>query len=311
MTVSDSSTPAPADDLSRAAVEALSRLGGVASRRQLLGEIRREQLEDAVHFGGIVRDARGRYALKSADEALRAVSRLRATLSHLSAAQAHGWQVKTPPEQPHLTFSEHRKLTKRQRRDVVVHRAELSADDVVDGGVTSIERTLVDCLRSLPFDEALAVADSALRARSLSAAHLIASADKVRGPGARQVRRVAALASPKAANPFESVLRALAIEAGLQVEPQVRIGDSEFLGRPDLVDVGLGIVLEADSFEWHGKRDALRNDARRYDQLVAGGWVVLRFAWEDVMHDQAWVRKILTATADERRKGLVCARCGA
>ena len=55
-------------------------------------------------------------------------------------------------------------------------------------------------------------------------------------------------------------------------------------------------MVEADSFEWHGDRAALRRDARRYDLLVADGWTVLRFAYEDVMHDQAWVRSVLAAT---------------
>jgi Protein of unknown function (DUF559) len=55
------------------------------------------------------------------------------------------------------------------------------------------------------------------------------------------------------------------------------------------------IVLEADSFAWHGDRSALRWDARRYDNLVVRGWLVLRFAWEDVMHDQDYVRHTLQA----------------
>jgi very-short-patch-repair endonuclease len=56
--------------------------------------------------------------------------------------------------------------------------------------------------------------------------------------------------------------------------------------RPDLVDEDLRLVLEADSFEWHGDRVALRDDARRYDLMVVNGWRVLRFAWEDVMFDR-------------------------
>lgn len=290
--------------------DVLMRLGGVASRKQLLAELTRDELDCAIHVGEIVRDARGRYALKSADEALRAAHRLAGTLSYLSAAQAHGWSVKNPPERPHLTFSAHRKLTKGQRLGIEVHRAELSASDLL-GWATSPERTLVDCLRSLPFDEALVVADSALRTGTFTSARLIQVAGAVRGPGARQVRRVAALASPKPANPFESVLRALAIEAGLTPRPQQKIGDRGLLGRPDIVDLELGIVLEADSFEWHGERSALRRDARRYDDFVAAGWAVLRFAWEDVMHDPAWVLEIITATADERRKRLACAHCSA
>lgn len=53
------------------------------------------------------------------------------------------------------------------------------------------------------------------------------------------------------------------------------------------------MVLEADSFEWHGRRDQLRRDARRYDQLVVDGWLVLRFSWEDVMFDPEFVRDVL------------------
>ena len=55
------------------------------------------------------------------------------------------------------------------------------------------------------------------------------------------------------------------------------------------------MILEADSFEWHGDRAALRRDARRYNLLVVDGWIVLRFAWEDVMFDPAYVREVLVA----------------
>ena len=61
------------------------------------------------------------------------------------------------------------------------------------------------------------------------------------------------------------------------------VGGGTFLGRPDLVDEHLRIVVEADSFEWHGERAALRADARRYNAFVVNGWLVLRFCWEDVM----------------------------
>ena len=93
------------------------------------------------------------------------------------------------------------------------------------------------------------------------------------------------------------MLRATALDVpGLDVEPQVPIwGDLGLTVRPDLVDRRLRIVLEADSFEWHGDRAALRRDARRYDLLVANGWVVLRFAWEDVMFHPDYVRECLEA----------------
>lgn len=99
-----------------------------------------------------------------------------------------------------------------------------------------------------------------------------------------------------AANPFESVARAIALDVpGLQVTPQVTIRESGLVARCDLVDERLRIVIEADSFEWHGGRAALARDARRYNLLTVNGWIVLRFAWEQVMHEPAFVREVLVA----------------
>jgi very-short-patch-repair endonuclease len=182
------------------------------------------------------------------------------------------------------------------------------APSEIEEGVTTRARTLLDCLRGLPVDEALAVADSALR-HGFSHRLLSAVAASARGPGSLQARRIAALADPHAANPFESALRAAATAVpGLAVRPQVPIYEPHFLGRPDLVDERLGIILEADSFEWHGRRAALRRDARRYDEFAVRGWLVLRFAWEDVVHDQPWVSAILRAAVAERavRRCVTC-----
>ena len=70
--------------------------------------------------------------------------------------------------------------------------------------------------------------------------------------------------------------------------------------RPDLVDELLRVVAEADSFEHHGSRKALAIDCARYDNLVADGWTVLRFAWEQVMYRPDWVRGALGAVTRRR-----------
>lgn len=103
-------------------------------------------------------------------------------------------------------------------------------------------------------------------------------------------------ARAEAANPFESCLRAIANQVpGLEVVPQVLITSVTPWCRPDLVDVRLHMILEADSFTWHGDRQALARDAKRYNLLVADGWLVLRFTWEDVMFDPDYVRSVLEA----------------
>ena len=55
-------------------------------------------------------------------------------------------------------------------------------------------------------------------------------------------------------------------------------------------------MVEADSHEFHASTRAQHNrDCARYNALVVRGWTVLRFAWEDVMHDQEFVRAVLEA----------------
>lgn len=272
-------------------VEELHRLGGVAQRRTLVRLTSRRRVERALAAGDVRRATAGTYALPTAHEALLRATEVHGVVSHRSAAAWWGWELKTQPTIPDVTVRKGTRVTGSRRG---LHVTDLPRDDVRDA-VTSPERTLVDCLRTLPYDEALAVADSALRHLALTPSGLRALAASVRGPGAPAVRQVARDARGEAANPFESVLRALATEAGLDVRPQVAIRHAGESVRPDLVDVDRKLVLEADSFAWHGSRGALRRDARRYNWLVSHGWTVLRFAYEDVMQDPAYVRDLLAA----------------
>ncbi len=273
--------------------ERLRELGGVATRGSLLRTCDRGDLDRAVAAGDIVRIARGRYALAVVDEADRAAARVGGVLALTSAALHHGWALKNVPDRPQVMLSRGRRV-KPSERGVDIHRAELAPEDVEDG-VTTVEVTLAHCLRRLPFDEALAVADSALRS-GVPRSVLTRVAEAARGPGSPQMRRVARLASPEAANPFESVLRAIAADVpGLRVRPQVTVREPGIVARPDLVDLDSRIILEADSFEWHGGRAQLSADARRYDLLVVHGWLVLRFSYEHVMLQPDFVRRVLLA----------------
>ncbi len=269
----------------------LRRRGGVATRAQLVQTCGRAQVDAALAQGRLVVVARGRYALSTVDADLRVAHALGGVLSWSSAALQHGWEVLRPPELPHVTVRRGRNL---RVTDARVHHSTLDVDDVT-GPVTSAERTVVDCLRSLPFDEALAVADSALRS-GRSQRWLVSLTAGLDGPGSGQARRVAGMADARADNPFESGLRALALGAGLRVEPQVNLsGPDGFLGRPDLVDRERGLVLEADSFAWHGSRRGLVRDARRYNAFVLAGWRVLRFSWEDVVLEPHRVEAVMRA----------------
>ena len=152
-------------------------------------------------------------------------------------------------------------------------------------------RTVVDCARRLPFPDALSVADSALRAGDLTWRQLLAAAEDSPRTGRRAALRVARAADGRAANPFESSLRAIALGVpGLCVEPQVPIGT---IGHADLADERLQLAIEAESWEFHAIREAFEYDVRRYTAFSRLDWALVRFLWEDVMRRPQLVHAIL------------------
>jgi very-short-patch-repair endonuclease len=268
--------------------------GGVACRAPLIAACGRAAVDRALREGALVRLYRDRYALPSAHVAVARAHALSGVLCLTSAALHHGWALARQPERVHVAVARGRQISGARLSGVELHRLDPVQAEARGRLVTSKEVTLDQCLRRLPFGEALAVADSALRAGDVSAVRRVAI--MARGPGSTQVRRVVEAARADAANPFESVLRAIASTVpGLAVEPQVLITSVTPWARVDLADRDLRIVLEADSFEWHGHRAALVADAGRYNRLVADGWAVLRFTWEDVMLHPELVRATLVA----------------
>jgi predicted transcriptional regulator of viral defense system len=206
-------------------MDVLARLGGVAAANLLVSACGRASVEAAVRSGLVVRVARGRSALPHTDAALAAAQARAGVVSHLSAARWWGWEIKEQPDAPYVTVPSSRKQRAHYGVGAHVSYRDLPPCDVVGPGVTSKLRTVLDCATVLTFDAALAVADSALRHRDVTAEELVIGAETSPTRGRARRRRVAMAADGRADNPFESVLRAHAIEAGLDVEPQVPIPD--------------------------------------------------------------------------------------
>lgn len=264
--------------------ELIYRSGGVASYRALTRAFARSHIEAALRTERIVRIGRGAYALPNGDQAVRAARALTGVLSLTSAALHWGWPVKSPPKQPHVTVPRHRTVAAHRRRGVIVHFADVE----VDGIATSPVQTVLDCARQLPFDEALAVADSALRSGLVGPAELAAAAVRSPRSGRARAIRVAQCADKRAANPFESVVRAISYEyPAVQLIPQVTIAG---LGMPDLYDRQLGLVVECDSFQFHSNRSAVVRDVERYNACTQLSLSLLRFAWEHAMLRQDYIR---------------------
>ena len=238
----------------------------------------------------IVRAGHGGYASDVSDQ-LRQAEAFSGTLSHLSAAVHHGWKVKNPPSEAWVTVPRKRHL--RMAVDgVQVRWADLTAKER-EVGVTNPLRTVLDCARVLPFDEGMAIADSALRSGTVTASSLRRAAAEARGPGSIAIRRVATRADGRAKNPLESVLRALALAAGLALTPQLVVAEPGFFAIADLGDEELRLVVEADGFEHHGTRAGLRADCARHTGYALHGWTSMRFTYEDVILSPEWVIWVL------------------
>ena len=167
---------------------------------------------------------------------------------------------------------------------------------------TSPGETVMRCAARMPFDEALAIADSALRHQDVGPRELLDRSESMPARYRSRCIRVAREADARSANPFESVLRAIALDVpGLSVEPQVWV---DGIGRPDLLDRERRLVIEADSFEFHGRRKALKGDCERYNAFVVAGWTVLRFSWEHVMFEPDYVLSAMTAFVQPSQQAL-------
>ncbi len=268
---------------------------GALTWGQLLQRHPRRTLEAAVEAGVLVRLARGRLALSTTPDPLRQALVHRGVVSHESAARLWFLETLHEPTSTHVTVPA-RGRSRSVPRGTRLHWGDLAPGEI-RGRVTSPLRTVLDCARTMPFADALAVADSALRRRAVEPDELAAGAFGLRGRGAVAARRVVGAADGRAANPFESGLRAVVL--GRRVAgfvPQLPFRTPRTSGYLDLGDPLRRVALEADSFAFHGSRPALDRDCRRYDELVRTGWSVLRFSWEQVMFDHEWVGDTVVET---------------
>jgi len=241
----------------------------------------------AVAAGRVERLRRGTYALPGLDEARREALGAGGVLGGVSAAQHWGWKVRLPPDRPCVVLPRN---ARQPVGDLECRWQNLTEDDIVDG-VTSPTATVVACARWYDLPTALSVADSALRAGKVTLEQLVAAVEASPRTGRAKALGVVTAADARAANPFESCLRAHALGVpDLHLEPQ---GHLPGLGTVDLLGRELGIVVEAESFEFHGDKVGFKKDVRRYTACARRGLTVVRFTWEEAMFGGDYVQAAL------------------
>ncbi len=269
---------------------------GVARRADLRAAgVSDRETARAVADGRVLRVGVGGYALPQADPALVAAVAVAGVASHASAARLHGWDLHRDPKLHHVTVS--RGHMKANWPGAHVHHAELAPEDRgLRVPVTSVDRTLLDCGRSLPLLDAAVILDSAVRRRDATIARLHKLAGATRGPGSAVFRRAVAHVDELNGSPLETRLRLLLSLLPAEVRTQVFIPD---VGWVDFLLDGW-LAIEVDGFEFHADRRSYRNDRRRGNVLAAGGYVLLRFSWEDVRLEPA---RVLTQIAGVLARG--------
>ncbi|MEO7132305.1 MAG: hypothetical protein ABIZ07_13115 [Dermatophilaceae bacterium] len=282
-------------------VRLLEARGGLTTR-DLRQQFTKRQIAQAVADGLIVRDSRGHYALPRTTDGLRDARRLSAVAVGRTAAATFGWRLKTDPPRPELAVPRGRKVSKADRTRYQIRWRSFAASDLHSRHLTSKVRTVLDCAIELPFDESLAVADSALRNGSVTREELLVAAARIKRTGRLRALRVAMHADHRAENPFESVVRALSLDVpGLNLHPQVPVRSGGRIIHPDLADKELRIVVEADSFEFHTNRRQIDIDCERYTELGLDGWLVVRVSHRQAMQRQDWVRSAFHRATQLRR----------
>lgn len=186
---------------------------------------------------------------------------------------------------------------RRARAGLCFPRTILGPADVCRHGgfpVTTALRTTRDAAAGRSFDDALVLADAALRL-GLAQPAALAALTRL----GRAAARAMTLADGLAESPFESRVRAELVEAGLPhpVLQHVVSAGGGFLGRVDLAWPEARLAVEADGASVHATAAALRADLRRQNLILAAGWQVLRFTWADLGRIAPVVRAALAAAA--------------
>ena len=203
------------------------------------------------------------------------------------------------------------------RRDplVHVHPALLEPCDqvVIDGmPVTSLARTVADCLRTLPYPRAVAVADAALR-KGLGREELASQLRRAsRRAGVGRARRAAAFADARAEAVGESFSRVLLHELRLppsDLQVEVHDEDGVLVGRCDFGWSASRTLGEFDGRVKYGRLlregeepgDAVFAKKVREDDLRSLGNEVVRWTDADLQSPPALRARLLRAFGRGRR----------
>ena len=268
------------------------RLKGIGPRR----------LRNLIAGGTLQRIRRGAYIYNHNADQLNSDDRLRVrciaadlvgfqgVFSHKSAAVLWGLDLLTVPQMLDA-YSRSHCATDRER--IHRHKTAISPDEVTRLPGTSImattvARTLQDCTRSMPFREAVVLADSIMR-RGLMEPHEVTEILlNLTGYGGSVGLLLAQAVNASSESAGESLTRCLLMEHRLPLPvTQYPISCEGRNYRVDFAWPEARVILEFDGeqkYVDHPGRD--RSEAARDRALTRAGWTVVHLTWADIFNKE-------------------------
>jgi tellurite resistance protein len=214
----------------------------------------------------------------------------RAVASHEDAAILHDLALLDRPRADLVTVSRPHEApgSRTGRPGVRVREVALPAHHVTVGDgvpVTSVERTVIDLARTLPFRSGVVVADSALHAFKTGQPLLLnLIKDCSRWPGIKKARQVVDFSDPLAESPFESIARVAFRDGGLP-RPMLQVSITEparVIARVDFLWDKHATIAEADGAVKYADPLRARQQLRRDAELRSAGYEVVHFTWREL-----------------------------
>jgi very-short-patch-repair endonuclease len=259
----------------------LVRRGGVAKRGDLLrAGFRRPALEAAVDSGRLYRPLRGVYALHTADDGVLAAFRANGRLTCVSAARFYSLWALHPPQKVHLSCG-----NGVPKVGVIDHAPCVYASEP-GYPLAGLADVLLHALKCLPELEALALVQSATGRGQISADFL---RGKLTGNRNGRARTVLGLLIPRADSVLEILAHTHFVRAGLTVRMHVPLTG---VGEVDcLVEECLVVELDGST---HFEPRQVKKDQRRNNAGMRGGFLTLRYYYDDVVyHPEAMVEEVM------------------
>ncbi len=266
-----------------------------------------DEVRALLRRGELATVRRGAYVSgpRSGDATLRHLAQIRAAseqldpgavVSHLSGAVLLGWDVWGLPL-TRVQVTRHRRTGGRRDPSVHVRAAPLRDDEIqfVDGvAVTCAARVVTDIARTVPFEQAVVVADCALARGDVTPEALAEAIARQKGwPGAPNARRALGFADGRSGSVGESRSRVAIMRAGLpppQLQREFRDDRGGHLGTVDFWWERQRLIGEFDGLAKYGRllkpgqsvADVVVAEKIREDALRDQDTRMLRWLWVDL-----------------------------